>query len=93
MSDFNICIVPIYDGRKQQLEVPDDLRKIPNVLPRYPGNIPEFSLALMAYTVSTYAPSSGARKDQVTVNLNIHFGVVLHEPFFEAAEEASGNDE
>jgi hypothetical protein len=47
----------------------------------------------MAYTVSTYAPSSGARKDQVTVNLNIHFGVVLHEPFFEAADEASGNEE
>jgi hypothetical protein len=47
----------------------------------------------VAYTVSTYAPSSGARKDQVTANLNIHFGVVLHEPSFESADEASGNEE
>ena len=47
----------------------------------------------MAYTVSTYAPSSGARKDQVTANLNIHFGVVLQEPFFESADEGSGNEE
>lgn len=87
------CIVPIYDGRKHQLDVPNDLRKIPNLLPRYLGDIPEFTLALVAYTVSTYAPSSGARKDQVTANLNIHFGVVLQEPFFKSADEGSGNEE
>ena len=50
------------------------------MLPRYLGNIPEFALALVAYTVSTYSPASGARKDNVTANLNIHFGVVLEEP-------------
>jgi hypothetical protein len=47
----------------------------------------------VAYTVSSYVPAAGARKDQVTANLNIHFGVVLHEPSFESAEEVSGNDE
>lgn len=57
------------------------------------GDIPEFTLALLAYTVSTYTPTFGGRKDQITVNLNIHFGVVLHEPFLESADEASGNEE
>jgi hypothetical protein len=43
----------------------------------------------VAYTVSTYSPASGARKDQVTANLNIHFGVVLQEPFIETVDEGS----
>ena len=47
----------------------------------------------MAYTVSTYVPTSGARKDQVTINLNIHFGVVLHEPSLDPADEVSGDEE
>jgi hypothetical protein len=57
------------------------------------GDIPEFTLALLAYTVSTYTPVSGPRKDQITANLNIHFGVVLYEPFLDSADEASGNEE
>ena len=36
---------------------------------------------------------SGARRDQLTANLNIHFGVVLHEPVFETGNEVSANDE
>jgi hypothetical protein len=65
------------------------------LLPRYLDDIPEFSLALVAYTVSTYSPASGARKDQVTANLHIHFGVVLHEPFFgpDDDDEVSGDEE
>jgi hypothetical protein len=86
------CIVPIYDGRNCQLEVPNDLRKIPDLLPRYSGDLPEFTLALMAYTVSTFSPVSGARRDQLTANLNIHFGVVLNEPF-ESVDKASSDDE
>jgi hypothetical protein len=57
------------------------------------GDIPEFSLALLAYTVSTYTPTQGPRLDQLTMNLNIHFGVVLHEPFFKSADEGSSNEE
>jgi len=72
--------VPIYDGRKRQLKVPDDLRRVPAVLPRYMSTIPDYSLALVAYTASTYLPIAGARKNQVTANLNIHFAVVLYEP-------------
>lgn len=87
------CTVPFYDGRKHQLKVPDELGKIPEVLPRYVGNVPEHSLALVAYTVSTYSATSGPRKDQVTANLHIHFGVVLHEPYMESADEASANEE
>ena len=43
--------------------------------------------------MSTYTPTSGARKDQVSANLNIHFGVVLHEPICESVNEVSANDE
>jgi hypothetical protein len=87
--------VPFYDGRKRLLKVPKELGKIPDVLPRYPGSIPEYSLALVAYTVSTYSATSGPRKDQVTANLHIHFGVVLQEPSTEsqADDEASGDEE
>ena len=84
------CSVPVYDGRKRQLKVPNELRAIPDVLPRYVGSIPEYSLALVAYTVSTYSATSGPRKDQDTANLHIHFGVVLHEP---STEDVSGDEE
>jgi hypothetical protein len=84
------CTVPLYDGRKRQLKVPNDLGKIPETLPRYVGDIPEYSLALVAYTVSTYSAASGPRRDQVTANLHIHFGVILHEPF---TDEASSDEE
>ena len=72
--------MPIYDRRKCQLKVPDDLYRVPAVLPRYMSTIPDYSLALVAYTASTYLPIAGARKNQVTANLNIHFAVVLYEP-------------
>lgn len=87
------CAVPFYDGRNRQLEVPKELRNIPDILPRYVGKVPQYSLALMAYTVSTYSAVSGFRKDQVTANLNIHFGVVLHEPSMELASVDGEEDE
>ena len=62
---------------------------IPDKLPRYIGEIPIYSLALVAYTVSTYSATSGLRKDQMTANLHIHFGVVLQEP---SADEVSGDE-
>lgn len=83
----------MYDGRKHPLAVPDELSKVPDVLPRYVGNIPEHSLALVAYTVSTYSAASGLRKNQVTANLHIHFGIVLHEPVNQSTEDASSNKE
>ena len=61
--------VLIYVGRNCQLSIPDELRKIPNLLPCYLGNIPELTLALVAYTVSSYTPTSGTRKDHITANL------------------------
>ena len=89
------CTVPIYDGRKHQLNVPNELQKIPDLLPHYVGEIPEFTLALLAYMVSMYIPNSGAHKDLVTTSLNIHFGVILHEPLWALGDEASasGNEE
>jgi len=85
--------VPIYDGRKHRLKVPNELRNIPDILPRYVGKVPERSLVLMAYTVSTYSASSGPRKGQVTANLHIQFCVVLHEPIKKSAERASSDEE
>ena len=92
-THFCIFAVPFYDGRLHQLEVPNELRNIPDVLPRYAGDVPEYSLALVAYTVSTYCASSGQRRDQVTANLNIHYGVVLHEPLMEPASANEENEE
>lgn len=77
----------------RQLQVPEDLREIPTLLPRYLGKIPQYSLALVAYTVNTYIPTYGNRIDQVAANLNIHFGVVLHEPISEFTNEELGNEE
>jgi hypothetical protein len=74
------CAVPVFDGRKRQLKIPDELRNIPKVLNRYLTEIPQHSLALLAYTVSSYTPPSGARQDQLTANLHIQFVVVLQEP-------------
>jgi len=84
--------VPIYDGRKRLLKVPNELRNISDLLPRYVGTIPEYSLALVAYTVSMYSATSGARKDQVTTPLHIHFAVLLHEPDVESDDAKSGDD-
>lgn len=71
-------------------EVPKELHNISDILPCYVGKVPQYSLALMAYMVSTYSAVSGFRKDQVTANLNIHFGVVLHKL---SMELASADDE
>ena len=76
---LNTITVPVYDGRKRQLKIPDDLRNIPAILSRYPGNIPYHSLVLMAYTVSMYRSAHGSRKDQPTIPLNISFAMVLHD--------------
>jgi hypothetical protein len=61
------------------------------VLPCYEGEILKDSLALVAYTVSTYS-GKGAHKDQDQpdqVNLHIHYAVLL----MEMANNASGNEE
>ena len=58
------------------------------------NDIPEYTLALVAYTVSSYSPASGARKDQVTANLHIQFGIVLQEPIVGSIDnEVSGDGE
>lgn len=63
------------------------------MLPRYQGEIPRYTLALVAYTVNTYIPTYGNRIDQVAANLNIHFGVVLYEPISVFANDELGNEE
>ena len=78
------------------LEVPDDLRNVPDIFPRYAGTIPEYSLALVAYTASTYTLTSGPRKDLFNASLNIQYAVVLYEPlmgFVSGDDEADVADE
>ena len=80
---FAYSTVPIYDGRNHLLEVPNDLRNVPDILPRYAGTIPEYSLALVAYTASTYTLASGPCKDLINASLNIQYAVVLYVPLME----------
>ena len=61
------------------MKIPEDLRNVPGVLKRFMGKIPEHSLVLVAYTVSSYRPASGNRKDQPTFPLNVAFGVLLYD--------------
>ena len=84
--------VPIYDGRKHQLKVPEELRNVPAVLSRYPGEIPYHSLVLVAYTVSLYRAAQGSRKDQPTIPLNISFAVVLQDEPLDYQGSDGGED-
>ena len=86
-------IVPIYDGRTRQLNVPDELRNVPAILPRYYGEIPYHSLVLAAYTVSLYHPSRGSRKDQPTISLNLSFAVVLQDELLDSPDGDDEDDE
>ena len=83
------CTVPVYDRKKRQLKIPDELHKIPKVLKRYATKIPQYSLVLIAYTVSSYTPPSGSCQDQLTANLHIQFAIVLHKPDNTAAASGS----
>lgn len=85
--------VPVYDGRNRQLKVPEELRNIPAILSRYPGEIPYHSLVLVAYTVSFYRATQGSRKDQPTIPLNLSFAVVLHDKPLEFEGSDGGEDE
>jgi hypothetical protein len=90
--DTSTDTVPIYDGQKHQLKVPDDLRNIPSVLSRYRGQIPYHSLVLVAYTISLYRATQGPRKDQPTIPLNISFAVVLYDEPLEIKDSDCGED-
>lgn len=84
--------VPIYDGRRHQLKIPEELRNVPAILSRYPGEIPYHSLVLVAYTVSLYRAAQGSRKDQPTIPLNISFAVVLQDEPLEYDGSDDGED-
>jgi len=95
LSIFNHCTgtVPIYDGRKRQLKVPDELRNVPGILPHYLGQIPNHSLVLVAYAVSQYRAAQGSRKGQPTVPLSISFAVVLYDKPLDIKGSDSGEDQ
>jgi len=58
------------------------------------GKIPEHSLVLVAYTVSSYRPASGNRKDQPTFPLNVAFGVLLYdEPCENKSSDAENHEQ
>jgi len=47
----------------------------------------------VAYTVSLYRATHGARKDQPTVPLNISFAVVLYDGLLDSKDSDGGGDE
>lgn len=52
---FLICLsVPIYDAREHLFDYANDLEHVDSVLPRFEGEIPAGSFAVVAYTMSTY---------------------------------------
>ena len=61
--------VPVYNAKKHQIQVPQELSKIPDIFPRYEGDIPEYSLALVSYTVNIYTSTNGVHKNLFTVIL------------------------
>ena len=74
------------------MKIPDELRNVSAILPRYSGEIPYHSLVLVAYTVSLYHVVQGSRKDQPTVPLNISFAVVLQDRLSDSNGSDFGED-
>ncbi len=75
-------LVPIYDARQAGSKFTDVLAGI-NRLPRYGGDLPEGSSAVVSYTVSTFMKAG----DEISsVSFNVHWIMLLALPgkFYEA---------
>ena len=72
--------MPVYNARECQIRVPQELSKIPDIFPRYEGDIAWPLWHTAAYTVKAYTPTNGVRKILFTVTFNIQFCAILHEP-------------
>ena len=66
--------MPIYDAREHQFDYANDLELIDSVLPRFDGEIPAGSFAVVAYTMSTYKKGPNHH-----LSTNVQFVILLKE--------------
>ena len=68
--------MPIYDTRQADGKFADVLAGI-NKLPRYSGDLPTGSCAVVCYTVNTFAKPDG---EMTSVSFNVHWIMLLALP-------------
>ncbi|KAJ8494496.1 hypothetical protein ONZ45_g13208 [Pleurotus djamor] len=90
--------VPVYDGRTDKafsLASADSIASFGTTLPKFDGEIPEGSLAIVAHTASIWQSKT---KDCPDLNLNVHWAVVVGTPGMAAStwngdeDRDSGNE-
>ena len=64
--------VPIYDARRHLFNYAEDLEHVDSVLPKFDGEIPAGSFAIVAYTMSTYQKGSNHH-----LSTNVQFVILL----------------
>jgi hypothetical protein len=72
------ALVPIYDGRKVQLDLTKDLSHLDGKLPVWKNGqeeAPRDSLGIVGYTVNTYK-----QKDMLHLSLNVQWLIILASP-------------
>ena len=69
-------LVPIFDGRNHQIDVPSGIRNVPkSSMPLFKGKVPYESVVLIAYSTAAYRSKN--TPDDMSVALNIVWAVVL----------------
>lgn len=66
--------VPIYDAQQHLFDYANDLEHVDSVLPRFDGEIPAGSFAIVAYTMSTYKKAANHH-----LSTNVQFVILLKE--------------
>ena len=66
--------VPIYDAQQHLFDYANDLEHVDSVLPRFDGEIPASSFAIVAYTMSTYKKAANHH-----LSTNVQFVILLKE--------------
>lgn len=69
-------LVPIYDARKADPVFANVLSTLKN-LPRYSGDIPQGSCAVVAYTINTFQKEGD---ELISSSFNVHWAMLLALP-------------
>ena len=68
--------MPIFDARSVDFEpTASSFSRIAAILPKFDGEVPDHSMILAAYTLSTYL--DGKDKQDYNLNLNVNWVAVL----------------
>ncbi|KAJ7156490.1 hypothetical protein C8R43DRAFT_849056, partial [Mycena crocata] len=73
--------VPVYDARKIVVNFNTDLDRLDQVLPLFPGEIPQSSFAVVGYSLSCYNGTvSGSSSKVASLGCNILWVIVCGTP-------------